>query len=199
VSASEAYSQRNVHMSVDESLAQVGAIRSAVGDTVPLDTVVSCAFGSPYEGDLDPGGVADLGGRALACGSTSLTYADTTGMATPARVHELIAHTGPEVGVHLHQTRGTALVNAFSALGLGVTRFDTSIGGLGGSPFADGAAGNLATEELVAILDDCGVATGVDIDALLRAATMVEQLLGHPLPSAVAHAGPRSRRVPAQG
>ena len=191
VSASEAYSQRNVHMSVDESLAQVGAIRSAVGDTVPVDTVVSCAFGSPYEGDLDPGGVADLGGRALACGSTSLTYADTTGMATPRRVDALLAATGTDVGLHLHDTRGTALVNAYGALQVGVTRFDTAVGGLGGSPFATGAGGNLATEDLVHLCDDLGVATGIDLAALLAVSARVAELVGHAVPSRVAAAGPR--------
>jgi hydroxymethylglutaryl-CoA lyase len=191
VSASEAYSQRNVHMSVDESLAQVGAIRSAVGDTVPLDTVVSCAFGSPYEGDLDPGGVAELGGRALESGSTSLTYADTTGMATPRRVDALLAATGTDVGLHLHDTRGTALVNAYGALQAGVTRFDTAVGGLGGSPFAAGAGGNLATEDLVHLCDDLGVDTGVDLAALLAISARVAELVGHAVPSRVAAAGPR--------
>jgi hydroxymethylglutaryl-CoA lyase len=191
VSASEAYSQRNVHMSVEESLAQVGAIRSAVGDEVPLDTVISCAFGSPYEGDLDPVGVAELGRRALASGATSLTYADTTGMATPRRVDALLAATGTDVGLHLHDTRGTALVNAYAALEAGVTRFDTAVGGLGGSPFASGAGGNLATEDLVHLCDDLGVSTGIDLTALLAVSARVAELVGHAVPSRVAAAGPR--------
>ena len=166
VSASEAYSQRNVRMSVDESLAQVGAIRAAVGDDLPIDTVVSCAFGSPYEGDMAPASVASLGRWALEGGSTGVTYADTTGMATPRRVRDLLAETGTDVGLHLHDTRGTALVNAYAALQAGVTRFDTSVGGLGGSPFAHGAAGNLATEGLVAMLDDLGVHSGIDVERL---------------------------------
>lgn len=195
VSASEAYSRRNVHMSVEESLAQVGAIRAAIGGEV-LDTVVSCAFGSPYEGDLDPVGVADLGRRALALGSTSLTYADTTGMATPRRVDALLTATGTDVGLHLHDTRGTALVNAYAALEVGVTRFDTAVGGLGGSPFATGAGGNLATEDLVHLCDDLGVATGVDLAALLAVSARVAELVGHAVPSRVAAAGPRSRRHP---
>jgi hydroxymethylglutaryl-CoA lyase len=197
ISVSETYNVRNVNMSIAESEAVIGAI-CQLASPVPVDAVISCAFGSPYEADVPAADIAALGRRLLDLGCAASTYADTTGMATPSRVHELVAHTGTDVGLHLHQTRGTALLNAFSALGLGVTRFDTSIGGLGGSPFAHGAAGNLATEELVAVLDDCGVTTGIDIDALLAAATMVEALVGHPLPSAVARAGPRTRRAPAQ-
>jgi hydroxymethylglutaryl-CoA lyase len=191
VSASEAYSQRNVHMSVDESLAQVGAIRAAVGDDLPIDTVVSCAFGSPYEGDIAPASVASLGRRALEGGSTSVTYADTTGMATPRRVRDLLAETGTDVGLHLHDTRGMALVNAYAALQAGVTRFDTAVGGLGGSPFAEGAGGNLATEDLVHLCDDLGVRTGFDLEALLAVSAQVAGVVGHPVPSRIAAAGPR--------
>jgi hydroxymethylglutaryl-CoA lyase len=196
VSASEAYSQRNVHMSVEESLAQVEAIRAAIGGDLPIDTVISCAFGSPYEGDLDPAAVADLGRRALATGSTSLTYADTTGVATPRRVRDLLAETGADVGLHLHDTRGTALVNAYAALEARVTRFDTAVGGLGGSPFAAGAGGNLATEDLVHLCDDLGIDTGIDLEALLAVSSRVADLVGHPVPSRVAAAGPRSRLHP---
>jgi len=192
VSASEAYSQRNVHMSVEESLAQVGAVRAVVGQDLPVDTVISCAFGSPYEGDLAPSAVAGLGARALDAGSSTLTYADTTGMATPRRVAELVELTGADVGLHLHDTRGTALVNAYAALELGVRRFDTAVGGLGGSPFAAGAGGNLATEDLVHLCDDLGIATGIDLEALLAVSAQVAEIVGHPVPSRVAAAGPRS-------
>lgn len=191
VSASEGYSQRNVHMSVDDSLAQVGAIRAAIGDDLPIDTVVSCSFGSPYEGDVSPGTVASLGRRALETGSTSVTYADTTGMATPRRVSDLLVETGTDVGLHLHDTRGTALVNAYAALEAGVTRFDTAVGGLGGSPFAEGAGGNLATEDLVHLCDDLGVTTGIDLEALLAISSQVAGVVGHPVPSRIAAAGPR--------
>jgi hydroxymethylglutaryl-CoA lyase len=191
VSASEAYSQRNVHMSVDESLDQVEAIRAAIGDGLPIDTVVSCAFGSPYEGDIAPTSVASLGRRALEGGSTSVTYADTTGMATPRRVGDLLAATGTDVGLHLHDTRGTALVNAYAALQAGVTRFDTAVGGLGGSPFAKGAGGNLATEDLVHLCADLGVRTGFDLEALLAISSRVAGVVGHPVPSRIAAAGPR--------
>jgi hydroxymethylglutaryl-CoA lyase len=197
VSASEAYSQRNVGMSVEESLGQVAGMRSRVGADVSLDVVISCAFGSPYEGDLAPADVASLGRRAVAAGADALTYADTTGMATPRRVAELVAETGPSVGLHLHDTRGTALVNAYAAMSLGVRRFDTAVGGLGGSPFAAGAGGNLATEDLVHLCDDLGVATGISLDGVLAASAQVADLVGHVVPSRVAAAGPRSRLHPA--
>jgi hydroxymethylglutaryl-CoA lyase len=196
VSASEAYSERNVHMSVEDSLAQVAAIRHALGGDLPMDTVISCAFGSPYEGDIAPAAVADLGRRALATGATTLTFADTTGVATPRRVRDLLAETGTDVGLHLHDTRGTALVNAYAALEAGVTRFDTAVGGLGGSPFAAGAGGNLATEDLVHLCDDLGVATGIDLEALLAVSSQVADMVGHAVPSRVAAAGPRSRLHP---
>jgi hydroxymethylglutaryl-CoA lyase len=117
-------------------------------------------------------------------------------MATPRRVADVVAAVagvGHDPGLHLHDTRGTALVNAYAALELGITRFDTAIGGLGGSPFAHGAGGNLATEELVALLDDLDVATGIDIDRLVEAALLIEELVGRPVPSGVAHTGPRDR------
>jgi hydroxymethylglutaryl-CoA lyase len=197
ISASEAYSQRNVRMSVDESLTQLAAVRDVAGDDLPVDTVVSCAFGSPYEGDLDPREVAALGSRAREAGSTSLTYADTTGVATPRRIADLLAETSTDMGLHLHDTRGTALVNAYAALQAGVTRFDTAVGGLGGSPFAAGAGGNLATEDLVHLCDDLGVATGIDLEALLAVSARVAEAVGHAVPSRIAAAGPRSRLQPA--
>jgi hydroxymethylglutaryl-CoA lyase len=108
-------------------------------------------------------------------------------------VRELVHEVGPAVGLHLHETRGTALVNAYEAMRLGVRRFDTSVGGLGGSPFAAGAAGNLATEDLVHLCDDLGVTTGVSLDRLLEVSALVAELVGHPAPSRIAAAGPRSR------
>ena len=192
ISASPAYNEKNVRMTVDESVAAIGSI---CGLGVPVDAVVSCAFGSPYEGDIAPTDVAELADRLLDAGATSLTHADTTGMATPRRVRELVDEVGTDIGLHLHETRGTALVNAYAAWELGVRRFDTSIGGLGGSPFAAGAAGNLATEDLVHLLDDLGVETGIDLERLLEATSLVAAVVGHSVPSRVAAAGPRSRRA----
>jgi len=181
-----------VRMSVDESLQAITGICALTGD-IPVDGVVSCAFGSPYEGELAVADVVELGERVIEAGATSLTYADTTGMGTPRRVAELVSAAGVDIGFHFHDTRGTALVNAFVALEAGVTRFDASVGGLGGSPFAAGAAGNLATEDFVAMLDDLGVATPIDLETYLIASAVAAEVVGHPLPSRVALAGPRSR------
>lgn len=196
ISASAAYNQRNVGQSIEQSLAGVGSICDLAG-AVPVDVTVSCAFGSPYEGDIEPAAVAQLGTAALALGATSLTFADTTGMATPRRVEELVTAVGPDVRLHFHETRGTGLVNAYAALQLGVTGFDTSVGGLGGSPFAAGAGGNLATEGLVHLLDDLGVSSGVSLERLLEAAALAASMVRRQLPSPVAAAGPRSRLAPA--
>jgi hydroxymethylglutaryl-CoA lyase len=114
-------------------------------------------------------------------------------MATPRRIADVLGVTGVDVGLHLHETRHTGLVNLYAGVQLGVRRFDTSVGGVGGSPFAAGAAGNVATEEAVALLDDLGYDTGLDVEALIRAALLLEEMLGHPVPSRVAHAGPRTR------
>jgi len=194
ISASATYNQRNVQMSIDESVAAIEAICSLAGE-VPVDAVISCSFGSPYEGDAKPADVALLAERLRASGATAITLADTTGMATPRRIDDVLAVTGSSVGLHLHETRGTGLLNLYAGLQAGVVRFDTGVGGLGGSPFAAGAAGNVATEEAVALCDDLGIHTGIGIDALIEAALLLERLVGHPVPSRVAHVGPRSRRA----
>lgn len=193
-SASATYNQRNVRMSIDESMEQIEAICRMAGG-VPVDAVMSCAFGSPYEGDVPVAEVSLLCERLRAAGAAAVTLADTTGMATPRRITEVIAATGSGVGLHLHDSRGTALVNLYAGLLAGVRRFDSSVGGLGGSPFAAGAAGNVATEEVVAMCDDLGVHTGIGVDLLVEAALLAERLIGHPVPSRVAHAGPRTRRA----
>jgi hydroxymethylglutaryl-CoA lyase len=194
VSASEKYSEKNVRMSVAESVDEAGRIAALAQGRVLVDAVISCAFGSPYEGDLEPRMVAGLGEHLREGGANSLTYADTTGMATPRRVAALLDATGIDVGLHFHETRGTGLVNVYSALEAGVTRFDSSIGGLGGSPFAAGSAGNVATEELVHLCDDLGIETGIDLERLLEASKLLVSIVGHPVASRVAVAGPRWRR-----
>jgi hydroxymethylglutaryl-CoA lyase len=194
IAVSPVYNERNVRMSIDESVAAIADVARLASDAgIPVDAVVSCAFGSPYEGDIPPADVAGLGRLLLDRGATTLALADTTGMATPRRIDEVLAETGPGVGLHLHETRGTGVVNLYAGLVAGVTRFDCSVGGLGGSPFAAGAAGNVATEDVVALLDDLGVATGIDLDRLLAASSLLETIVGHPVPSRVAHAGPRTR------
>jgi hydroxymethylglutaryl-CoA lyase len=159
--------------------------------------VISCCFGSPFPGEeITPEDVADFVDRARALAVDRVTLADTTGMATPARVVAVLDRVGPDVGLHLHDTRGTALVNAWTAIERGVRRFDTALGGLGGSPFAPAAGGNLATEDLVHALRDSSYATGVDLDALLALGPELAELVGHPIPSRVAAAlgpaGPES-------
>ena len=191
ISASATYNQRNV-AHVD------GRVGTVVGEIVALaeprrsavDAVVSCAFGSPYEGDHQCGRLSGMVRPApRQAVAPRCTLADTTGMATPRRIADAIDEVGSDVGLHLHETRGTALLNAYTGLELGVSRFDTSVGGLGGSPFAHGAGGNLATEDLVALLDDCGVRTGIDSTRLVEAAALVESWSAGPVPSRVAHAG----------
>jgi len=196
VSASAVYNERNVRMTIDGSvgaITRICALAAGAPVPVPVDVVVSCAFGSPYEGDMAPRGIDDLNRRLLDAGATALTMADTTGMATPRLIEGLLAVTGTDVGLHLHDTRGTGLLNLYAGWQAGVARYDTSVGGLGGSPFAAGAAGNVATESAVALFDDLGVHTGIDLQRLLDAAALAERLVGHELPSRLAYAGPRTR------
>jgi hydroxymethylglutaryl-CoA lyase len=189
VSASETYSRRNVGMSTEESMAAALTI-AAMAPVV--DVVISTAFGSPYEGDIAPYLVASLAARCRDAGAL-VTLADTTGVATPRRIKDVLALTGTDVGLHLHDTRATALVNAYAAMEAGVRRFDSAVGGLGGSPFAAGAGGNLATEDLVHLCDDLGVGTGVSLERVLEASALVAELVGRPVPSRLAAAGPRGR------
>ena len=189
ISASPAYSEKNVHMTIEQAKAQVDAIRAAAPGAV-LDEVISCCFGSPFEGeDITPDDVDTIVEHARGVGIDRVTLADTTGMATPRRISSVLGVVGSDVGLHLHDTRGTALVNAWSAIEHGIRRFDTALGGLGGSPFAPTAGGNLATEDLVLVLNDVGVETGIDLDRLLEAGPLLADLVGHDLPSRVAAAG----------
>ena len=189
ISASPAYSEKNVHMTIDEAKAQVEAIRAAAPGAV-LDEVISCCFGSPFDGEaITPDDVDAIVEHARGAGIDLVTLADTTGMATPRRISSVLGVVGSDVGLHLHDTRGTALVNAWFAIEHGIRRFDTALGGLGGSPFAPTAGGNLATEDLVFVLDDVGLETGIDLDRLLDAGSLLADLVGHALPSRVAAAG----------
>ncbi|HEY0870498.1 MAG TPA: hydroxymethylglutaryl-CoA lyase, partial [Acidothermaceae bacterium] len=159
---------------------------------------VATAWGCPYEGDIAVGRVVDVAKRAVADGADGLSFGDTTGMATPTRVTELVGETrmslpAVPLNLHFHNTRGTALANVLAALQLGVADFDASVGGLGGCPYAPGASGNLASEELVHMVEDMGVATGVDLEALIDVAALAERIVGRELPSQVLRAGPRTR------
>jgi hydroxymethylglutaryl-CoA lyase len=189
VSASDAYSQKNTGMSTTEALARVGDIAQASGPETTLDTVISCAFGSPFGDVAGVGDVASVVEQVRGAIDGDITLADTTGAATPRRIRQVLAAVGSDVGLHLHDSRGTALANALAAYDVGVRRFDCSVGGLGGSPFAPGAGGNLATEDLVLVLDDMGIDTGISLDRLLDICRTVEALVGHPLASRTSAAG----------
>ena len=199
VSASNTHNRKNVNRTTDESLEQIAQMIPAVheaGGTV--EVIVSTAWGCPYEGDVPTARVIDVAKTAVDAGADSLTYGDTTGMATPVRVVELVGATREAFGelplaLHFHNTRGTGLANLYAALQLGVTNFDASVGGLGGCPYAPGATGNIATEEVVAMVEDMGIRTGIDIDLLLDAASFAQVAVGKELPSNVLRAGPRSR------
>ena len=202
VSASDTHNRRNVNRSTDESLddiARIVALGHARGAT--CEVIVSTAYGCPYEGDVPVERVLWVVDRAIRAGADSVSYGDTTGMGTPTRVTRLVgetrsAHPELQLGLHFHNTRGTGLANVLAALELGVTDFDASVGGLGGCPYAPGATGNVCTEDLVHMVEDMGVDTGVDLEAMLEAARLAEELVGHTLPSQVLRAGPRTRRAP---
>lgn len=203
VSASETHNQHNVRRTVDESIAGAkDLIGLAHGERRPVEGIVSTAFGCPYEGDVAPAAVALVARRLRDAGADRVSFGDTTGMATPRRVDLLLdelerdERAPADVGLHFHNTRGTGLANVLAGLEQGVVRYDASIAGLGGCPYAPGASGNIVTEDLVHMLDDMGIATGVDLEALLAAAGLAEQLVGRELPSQVLRAGPRLARHP---
>jgi hydroxymethylglutaryl-CoA lyase len=201
VSASDTHNRRNVNRGTAESLDDIAVIIDEAhrrGATVQV--VVATAWGCPYEGDVPADRVLGVAGRAVADGADAISFGDTTGMATPRRVTELAAgfrsrHPDVPLNLHFHNTRGTGLANVLAALELGVADFDASVGGLGGCPYAPGASGNIATEELVHMVEDMGVATGVDLDAMIGAAETAERIVGRQLPSQVLRAGPRTRTV----
>jgi hydroxymethylglutaryl-CoA lyase len=202
VSASDTHNRKNVNRSTAESLDDISELLTTAHDAgATCQVIVSTAFGCPYEGDVPVSRVLDVAGRALADGADGISYGDTTGMATPSRVTQLVGETrmrfpDADLNLHFHNTRGTGLANVLAALQLGVVDYDASVGGLGGCPYAPGATGNVCTEDLVHMVEDMGVDTGVDLDALLDAAREAERLAGRTLPSQVLRAGPRTRLTP---
>ncbi len=199
VSASDTHNRKNVNRSTDESLDEIGQVIEVAHDAgATVQVIVSTAFGCPYEGDVPVNRVLQVVRRAVADGADTISYGDTTGMATPRRVTELVGETGmsfpdKSLNLHFHNTRGTGLANVLAALELGVSDFDASVGGLGGCPYAPGASGNIASEELVHMVEDMGIDTGVDLAAMIEAAAAAERLVGRALPSQVLRAGPRTR------
>jgi hydroxymethylglutaryl-CoA lyase len=201
VSASDTHNRKNVNRSTEESLDDIASvIDEAHQRGVTCQVIVSTAWGCPYEGDVPVSRVVRVAGRAVADGADSISFGDTTGMATPGRVWSLVgefrsAHPEAALNLHFHNTRGAGLANVLAALQLGVTDFDASIGGLGGCPYAPGASGNIATEELVHMVADMGIDTGIKLDALIDAAADAERIVGRELPSQVLRAGPRTKTV----
>lgn len=208
MSASDSHSQANLRMSPERSLQQFEDVVARVAQTpdaqVAFNASLSTAFGCPFDGDVPAQRVFDLIERIAALGMDRITLCDTTGMAHPAQVERLCSEVlarWPHIAftAHFHNTRGMGLANALVAWQAGITRFDASLGGLGGCPFAPGASGNVSTEDLVHMFQAMGVDTGVDLAALLAVAAELPPLVGHSLSGQVLQAGPSTRRhaVPA--
>ncbi len=195
--ATDSYNLKNTGVSVEDSLPRVRDVVEVAKDAgIPVEGTISTAFGCPYEGNVAPERVVEVTRWLIDEGITSISYGDTTGMGTPRRVRDVITALqadAPEVtlNMHFHDTRGTGLANVLTALELGVTYFDASIGGMGGSPYAEGATGNIATEDLVHMLEDMDIVTGIDLGALIAAGRTVQSFLPGELPGKVLKAGPR--------
>jgi hydroxymethylglutaryl-CoA lyase len=198
VSATDGHSQANAGRTTAEAVGAVGEIaRLAHGAGGSLEVIIATAWDCPFDGRTPITRTVDVARASVTAGADQLCLGDTIGTTTPLRVVQLLdavrrACPGIPVGVHFHDTRGTGQANALAAIQAGVTQLDSSIGGLGGCPFAPGASGNIATEELVYMLEESGVRTGLDLDAVLAAARVTEQAVGHELPSSLYRAGGRS-------
>jgi hydroxymethylglutaryl-CoA lyase len=197
MSASETHNRKNVNRSMAESLAELeGVLARARAERLRCEAVISTSFGCPYEGHVPPERVIELAGRLRDAGAQELGFGDTTGMANPRQVagFSTAAHAelGPELELtaHFHNTRGQGLANVLAALEAGVDSFESSFGELGGCPVPAGATGNIATEDLVSMLHEMGIQTGIDLPALLACARRVQQILGRPLGSHTLVAGP---------
>ena len=196
LSASETHNSKNVNRTIAESLH--GAERvldTARGEGLRCEAVISVAFGCPYEGHVDPERVFAIAGHLAAAGAQEIGFGDTTGMANPRQVGEFFATAQTrlphvELTAHFHNTRGQGLANVLAALHTGVTSFESSFGELGGCPVPAGATGNIATEDLVSMLHEMGIETGVELDRLLVAAHAAQHALGRPLGSHTLVAGP---------
>lgn len=189
----ETFNRRNQNASVEESIQTAARIiKRAHDDGVRTTVTLAAAFGCPFEGEVDPAVVLDIGGRVVAAEADELLLADTIGVGVPGEVRRLVGGAlrfGVPVGVHLHDTRHTAVANAFAALEAGATAFDAAVGGIGGCPFAPRATGNVCTEDLLYAFHREGVETGVDLDALIEVAGWLSRQLGRTLPGRVYRAG----------
>jgi hydroxymethylglutaryl-CoA lyase len=197
LSASETHNRKNVNRSIEESLTGVEAVLGrARQEGLRCEGVISVSFGCPYEGHVPPERVFAIARRLIDAGAQEIGFGDTTGMANPAQVREFFPAAREALGdeveltAHFHNTRGQGLANVLAALDAGVRSFESSFGELGGCPVPAGATGNIATEDLVSMLDEMGVQTGVSLERLLAAARAVQDVLGRPLGSHLLTAGP---------
>jgi hydroxymethylglutaryl-CoA lyase len=199
LSASETHNRKNVNRSVEESLSELErVIATARGEGLRCEGVISVSFGCPYEGEVPTDRVFAIAERLAAAGCEEVAFGDTTGMANPRQVSEFFAAATdrlggavrPELTAHFHNTRGQGLANVLAALEQGVTSFESSFGELGGCPVPPGSTGNISTEDLVSMLEEMGVRTGVDLAKLIRASAAAQEVLGRPLGAHVLRAGP---------
>jgi hydroxymethylglutaryl-CoA lyase len=196
LSASESHNKANINKTIADTLAVFEEIVPPAREAgLRVRAYLSTVWGCPYEGDVDPKAVLRISRQLLELGCYQVSLGDTIGVGNPRQTREIVTRFLDEMpassfALHLHDTRGTALANALVGLELGVRDFDASVGGVGGCPYAPGAAGNLATEDLVYLLHGMGVETGIDLDKLILAGNIAEQVIGHPLPGKVHKAGP---------
>ena len=196
LSASETHNRKNVNRSIEESLEELGrTIMEAAAAGIRCEGVISTSFGCPYEGDVPAGRVMEIAEKLAAFGCEEVAFGDTTGMANPRQVSEFFAAArerldGAELTAHFHNTRGQGLANVLAALEAGVESFESSFGELGGCPVPPGATGNISTEDLVSMLEEMGVGTGVTLPKLIEASTEAQRVLGRPLGAHVLTAGP---------
>lgn len=196
LSASETHNKMNVNKTIDDTLAVFEEIVPPARERgLAVRAYVSTVWGCPYEGPVDPAKVLSISKRLLDLGCYQISLGDTIGVGTPRQTDALVRMFRDEmplsrIALHLHDTRGTALSNILVGLQLGVRDFDSSVAGVGGCPYAPGAAGNVATEDLVYLMNGMGIRTGIDLDALLEAGNVAEQVIGRPLPGKVHKAGP---------
>lgn len=201
MSVSETHNLANLRMPRDKSFASLSEVIRVVDGRTPINVSLSCAFGCPMEGDVPQEGVLAWGQRFAGLGVRGLTICDTTGMAQPAQVARLCDEAqrrfpGLQLTLHFHNTRGMGLANVLAAVQGGIVRFDGSLGGLGGCPYAPGASGNIASEDAIHMLDAMGYDTGMDMDRLLRIARELPAIVGHEVPGQVAKAGPITQLHP---
>ena len=197
VSAADGHSHANVGRSTADSTRLIpDIVRIAHEDGATVEVIIATAWDCPFDGPTDPARVLEIAKAAVEAGTDRVAIADTIGTTTPRRVTALIEQLRPVIGdlplgAHFHNTRGAGLASAFAAVTAGVTRLDASVGGLGGCPFAPGASGNIATEDLVYMLRDSDIGVDVDLQAAIRAADVARRVVGHDLPSALLRAGDR--------